>query len=104
MSMIEYARVLKECFWDSNIDKNELIDIIESGNERELKKLFFKIIYNSQDKLLDLQIFSKDQIRDFLSDFKITYNKKYIHKHIQIIKSLLLDEDVKIKELEWKKL
>ncbi len=102
--MIEYDRVLKECFWDSNIDKDKLANIIDSGNERELKKLFSKIIYNSQDKLLDLEIFSKKQIRDFLSDFKITYNKKYTQRHIQIIKSLLLDENIKIKELEWKKL
>ena len=96
-------RLLKDCFWDLNLDEDDLKQIIKEGDKRELKKLFSRIIYNSQDKLRDLQIFTKEQIREFLTDFKVTYNHKYINKHLLIIRSLLLGEKHQIKGLEWKK-
>jgi len=99
----DIKRLIKDCFWDSNIDENDLKEIIKKGDNRELKKLFSKIIYNSQDKLRDLEIFSKSQVREFLSDFKITYNHRYVNKHLFVIKTLLLGEKHKIKGLEWKK-
>ena len=99
----DMKRLLQDCFWDLNLDEDDLKQIIKEGNKRELKKLFSRIIYNSQDKLRDLQIFTKDQIREFLADFKVTYNHKYVNRHILIIKSLILGEKHQIKGLEWKK-
>ena len=101
--MVDYDRIQKECFWDSNITPKEIEKIAQKGDKRELEKLFSKIIYNSSDKLLDLQIFSKEQLRELFDSFKVTYNKKYITKHLIVLKSLLLDENVSIKSLEWEK-
>jgi len=96
--------IVKECYWDYNIDENDLREILHSNNKREMKKLFSKIIYNSKDKLLSLKLFSQDQLEAFFQDFKITYNEKYISKHLLILRSLLLGEDNYIKSLEWKKI
>jgi hypothetical protein len=97
-------RIIDECYWDYNITKADLKNILNSHDSREMKKLFEKIIYNSKDKLLSLSLFSKQQLRAFFKDFRVTYNEKYISKHLLVLKNLLLDENNHIKSLEWKKI
>lgn len=101
--MADYNRILKECFWDYDLNKNDLKQIVLIGNQREQRKLFSKIIYNSKDKIKALEIFPKEQLRIFLHDFKPTYNERYINRHLLVLKSLLLGEKHKIRGLEWKK-
>ena len=95
--------IIKDCYWDSKIDKHHLQSTLALNDSREMSKLFSKIIYNSRDKLLSLKLFSQDQLKDYFADFKVTYNEKYINKHILILKALLLGEQNYIKSLEWKK-
>ena len=101
--MHDLNRIKKDCFWDSNITTIELKKILDIQDKRELKKLFSKIIYNSKDKLRALQIFSKEQLKEFFDEFKVTYNHRYITKHVSVLKALLLDEKVNIRSLEWRK-
>jgi hypothetical protein len=96
-------RIIKECYWDYNISKDDLNDILNSNNTRDKEKVFSKIIYNSKDKILSLKLFSKQQLEDFFQNFKITYNEKYISKHVMVLKRLLLDDINYIESLEWKK-
>lgn len=99
-----YSQIIKECYWDSNITSKDLESIVKSSDNRELKKVFSKIIYNSNDKLRALQIFTKDQLSIFFDDFKVTYNQKYAQKHLKVLANLLLGKEYKIKGLEWKKI
>jgi len=101
--MENHEKIIKDCFWDSNITVDDLRGIVVKNNSREMKKLFSKIIYNSKDKLQALQLFTQEQLNEFFSDFKVTYNEKYITKHLLVLKSLLLNEKHNIKGLEWKK-
>ena len=101
--MINYERIIKDCFWDSNINESDLKKIISNADDREIKKLFSKIIYNATDKLQALQLFTQSQLKSCFSTFEVTYNKKYISKHILVLKSLLLNETHYIKGLEWEK-
>lgn len=96
--------IIKECYWDYNITEADLEKILSSKDTRVIKKLFSKIIYNSKDKLLSLKLFSRQQLEEFFDDFKVTYNEKYISKHVLILRSLLLGEKHNIKSLEWKKI
>jgi len=101
--MLNYEKIIQDCFWDSNLNEESLKNIILKNDDREMYKLFSKIIYNSRDKLQALQIFTKEQLIRYFADFKVTYNEKYITKHVLILKSLLLGESHNIKGLEWKK-
>ena len=94
--------IVKDCYWDYNIDVEDLESILMENNFREQQKLFSKIIYNSKDKFVSLNIFSTEQLRELFANFKVTYNEKYINKHILVLKSLLLGEKSYIKGLEWK--
>lgn len=104
--MINKRKILKtivdECYWDYNVDVDDLDQILKTKDKRENKKLFDKIIYNSHDKLQALQLFSTQQLREFFTDFKLGYNEKYIERHLLVLKSLLLNESTYIKGLEWK--
>lgn len=96
--------IIKECYWDAHMTPQDLENIVASQDNRELEKLFSKIIYNSKDKLKALRLFSKEQLVYLFSNFQASYNKKYIEKHILVLRVLLLDEKHEIKELEWKKI
>jgi len=96
-------KIIKECYWDYNITKDDLREILNSNDDRDIKKLFSKIIYNSKDKLLSLKLFTTTQLEMFFHDFQVTYNEKYISKHILVLKNLLLNEKNNIRSLEWKK-
>ena len=97
-------KIIQECYWDYNVTKIDLKNILNSNETRDIKKIFDKIIYNSKDKLLSLKLFSQKQLEEFFKDFKVTYNEKYISKHVLILKNLLLNEKNYIKSLEWKKI
>ncbi len=101
--MVDLERIKKECFWDTHISAEDLEKIIARQEKRELEKLFSKIIYNATDKLAALSIFSKEQLYEFFDEFKVTYNHKYINRHLLVLRALLLDEKVHIKNLEWEK-
>ncbi len=100
--MIDYQRIIKDCFWDYYVVPQDIINIIESNDKRELQKLFSKIIYNSKDKLKALKLFNPAQIKELFDNFKPTYNERYINRHILVLRSLLLGEKHYIKGLEWK--
>jgi len=94
--------VIKECFWDYDITKEDIEKILLSDNKREKQWLFSKIMYNSKDKMTALKnLFSKKQLKELFADFKITYKHKYITKHCLILKYLLLGEKSYIKGVEW---
>ncbi|GAB6886747.1 hypothetical protein JCM13304A_02450 [Desulfothermus okinawensis JCM 13304] len=96
-------RIIEDCFWDYNISIQDLMEILESENTRELKKLFLKIIYNSRDTYNAMQLFDKDLLKKFFNDLKISYNRKYLSKKIAILRYLLFEEDQHIPGLAWKK-
>jgi hypothetical protein len=98
--MVDYERIVKECFWDYDMSVEDLKSIQHSDDKEAKRKLFSKIIYNSKDKLSDLMMFKKEELREFFEEFKPTYNEKYITKHVLVLRSLLLGEKVKIKGLE----
>jgi hypothetical protein len=99
-----FKKILKECYWDYKISSDDLKKILNSNDERAQFKLFSKIIYNANDKLAALQIFSKEQLQIFFKNFKATYNKRYINRHIKILKYLLLNEKHHIRGIEWEKI
>jgi hypothetical protein len=101
---INYNQIIKDCFWDYNIDENDISEILNSDDLRRKQKLFSKIIYNSTDKARTLKIlFDKETLQQLFATFTASYNKKYIDKYILVLKNILLDENNYIESLAWKK-
>lgn len=102
--LVDYNQIIKDCFWDYNIEKKDIEEIIHSSNFRLKQKLFSKIIYNSTDKARTLQsLFDKETLVRLFATFVATYNKKYIDKYLLVLKNILLNENNYIESLAWKK-
>ncbi len=101
---INYNQIIKDCFWDYNIDDNDISEILNSDDLRRKQKLFSKIIYNSTDKARTLQtLFDKETLQQLFATFTSSYNKKYIDRYILVLKNILLGENNYIESLAWKK-
>jgi len=101
---ISYNQLIKDCFWDYNIDENDISNMVQSDDFRRKEKLFSKIIYNSTDKARTLQtLFDKETLQKLFDTFSSTYNKKYIDRYVLVLKNILLNENNHIESLAWKK-
>lgn len=101
--MADYRKIIKDCFWDYDMTESDIKNILASDNKQQQKKLFDKIIYNSNDKISDLMLFDKKVVEEFLNSFTPSYNKKYINKHLLVLKALILNEGVEMQSLKWLK-
>lgn len=100
--MINYERIIKDCFWDLNINAKDIEDILYSDDKRQKAFLFNKILLNSTQMLIDLQIFSIDEIRTFLDEYKVPrFNHNYIFRRKNIAEVYFLDKLLEIDELKW---
>ena len=100
----QLERIIKECYWDYQINADDLIEIL-SGNDVRLKqKVFNKILINSAQRLYDVKmLFGKDLIKKFLDEFVPKYNKKFLVREVKLLKKIILKEKIDIPELAWKK-
>jgi len=99
-----YERIIKESFWDYNFSVNDLINICDSNDYKSKKFLFDKILKNSSDVLIDLNIFSESDKIKLLKDFiPPKFNYDFINRRFKVLKRLILKEDVDIWELSWTK-
>ncbi len=101
---MDFKRIKQECFWDYDISEEKLLQTLHSKDKKVRQKLFSKILYNSSDKLSDLQMFELQDLKNFFDSINIKHQSRYMQKHILILRSLLFGEDHDIKGLQWRKL
>jgi hypothetical protein len=106
MKYINYKpseRILKECFWDYKLSVKDLDDHVHSADWRVKKFVFDKIFCNSLSLLIELMIFSKNDMEQLIIEYKVQqFNHDYLERRHKIIRHILLGEEVSIKELEWR--
>ncbi len=100
--MINYERILKDCFWDYNFTHDEIKKLATSENLRENSFLFQKILLNSTNMLNSLKIFDIDRLKRLIVEYKVpTFNQKYIFKRKNIAEAYFLDKPILVNELKW---
>jgi len=100
--MANYDRIIRECFWDSNIAKEELQKILAGDDLRKKKQLFEKILLNSSHYLLDLQLFSHKDLRLLIEEYRPpSFNYDHAFRRKNISEVFFLDKELKIGELKW---
>jgi hypothetical protein len=100
--MINYDRIIKDCFWDIKTSKNEIDNIIQSDNQRKINMLFEKILLNSTSLFNDLELFDKKQLLPLLEDYKIPmFNKEYNFRRKNMAEVYFFDKPLLIDELKW---
>ncbi len=101
--MSQWERIKRECFWDYHLTPEQLENIVKNGSYTEKKRLFFRILLNSTDRLADLGIFSAHDLKLLFNETPPWFPSKDMARRIKILKNLLLNEKEPIPELEWKK-
>ncbi len=95
--------ILKYCFWEYKIDLQKLEEWIKSDDMKLKRFVFQKIFCNSPNVLRDLMVFNKDDLFELVRNYKVPqFNHDFLDRRHRIVRHLLLQEDVKIPELEWR--
>ena len=88
---------MEHLFWN-----DYKIDNLDLNDSYTKKKLLERIINYSPNLLKDLSIFKKEDIKQFLYNYKPIFNKEFVNRRINILKVILFnDRNIKIKELVW---
>ena len=100
--MINYERIKKDCFWDLNISDKDIDSILRYGDIRKKAMLFEKILLNSTSLFNDLEIFNKNQLKEFLENYKIPeFNAEYVFRRKNMAEVYFFDKLSLIDELKW---
>jgi hypothetical protein len=102
MTMNEYNRIKKECFWDLNIGETEIKEMLAGADERAEAFLFDKILQNSTRLLFDLELFKRDVLKELLEKYKVPrFNHDYLFRRKNIAEAYFFDKPLEIEELKW---
>jgi len=100
---LQYKRIIKDCFWDSNITVEDIDIMFHSGEIRTEKYLFEKILINSTDILTDLKLFKKNELKIIMDNFEVpAFNHDYIFRRKNIAEVYFFDAPLLVEELKWK--
>ena len=100
--MVDYDRIVRECFWDSSISGDEIRKIVMQGDLRRKKQLFERILLGSSRYLHDLQLFDREDLRILLEEYKLPeFNHDYAFRRKNISEVFFFDKELKIGELKW---
>ena len=100
--MINYKKIIKDCFWDLDIKDKDIDDILKGSDFRRKKFLFSKILLNSTSILLDLQIFEDNELKIMIEEYRVPqFNHDYIFRRKNIVEVYFLDKPLLIEELKW---
>ncbi len=100
--MINYERIIKDCFWDLKIDAKDIDTMLLHSDMIKKTFLFEKILLNSTQMLADMQIFEKDDLEILIENFKVPkFNAEYIFKRKNMAEVYFLDKPLEIDELKW---
>ncbi|GAB1431736.1 hypothetical protein MASR2M29_03610 [Spirochaetota bacterium] len=99
---INYSRIIKDCFWDLDIDEAGIKEIVMGSEKRSKSLLFEKILLNSSSLFNDLEIFSREELAVLLEEYKVPkFNEKYAFRRKNMAEVWFFDKPLLIEELQW---
>lgn len=104
-STLDFNKLIRESFWDYNITEEDILEIAQSNDFREKKHLFEKVLFFSTDRVRNIKsIFKKDDLEELFDSVSINQFNSFAERNILIAKYFLLDKNIRVKGLEWKKI
>ena len=97
-------KIRKECFPDMEISSEEIIKMAQGEAPALRRRVFERIMYNSSDRVRALtELFDRETLRELLHKFKPSYNRRFMKKMTLLLRNIILDEDVEVETLRWRK-
>lgn len=92
----------KGCTWGNTTESaDDWMAILEGDDEIARKRLFKKLFLESSNAYLLRNLFSEDQIRAYLKDYKRPLHRSHLEQRRRVWRFLYLGERVAIPELDW---
>jgi len=102
MNASDFKRVIKECFWDMKMTKEDIVNIVNGDDLNQKKFLFRKLLLNSSRLLTDLKLFDEQTLKILIETFNVPrFNHEYIFRRHNIVEVYFLDNPLLIDELKW---
>ncbi len=100
--MINYERLITDCFWDLNISSKDIERIMHSEDIRQKAFLFEKILLNSTKLFIDLEMFNKQDLEVFLENYTVPqFNGAYIFRRKNMAEFYFFNKPLLIEDLQW---
>lgn len=100
--MPDVDRILKECFWESTMSSEDLLNLVRKGNKEEKRFVFEKILLNSTNLIDDISIFDVDELKELLENYTLPqFNQGHAAKRKNLIEVYYFNKDLIIDELRW---
>ncbi len=94
--------ILKDCFWEYNFSKEDIVKLAKSQNIAEKKFLFEKILANSTMLIKSMEIFDKNNLKELIESYQIPmFNKDYLSRRLNMLEFYFLNKPLTINELKW---
>ena len=100
--LINYSKLIKECFWDYDFTAQDIKSLSISENKREQLFLFQKILLNSSCMFNDLKIFDLEILKKMIQEFQVPeFNNVFVTKRKNMAEVYFLNSQLKVSELKW---
>mgnify|MGYP001576783524 CR=1 FL=1 len=100
--MLDYQRILKDCFWDMRLEVRDIKAIAEDNDLQKKSFLFEKILLNSTKPFSDLTLFSQDDLKLLLENYKVPqFNGDFAFRRKNMAEVYFFDKPLLIDELKW---
>ena len=100
--MINYDRIKKDCFWDSEFSNDDINAIISGEDMRKKSMLFEKILLNSTSLFKDLAIFEVEQLSKLVDNYKVPkFNADFAFRRKNLVEVYFFNKPLLIEELKW---
>jgi hypothetical protein len=87
---------MEKLFWgDYKVDE---LDI----NEEYVKKMVFNRILLTNNPIKEFLKYNPQDVKKFLDEFKTNFNKEFLERRVKVLRKVLFDEDIEVRELEWR--
>ncbi|MDD5372037.1 MAG: hypothetical protein PHO62_01280 [Sulfurimonas sp.] len=100
--MLDYQRILKDCFLDMRLEVQDIKAIAEGSDLQKKSFLFAKILLNNTKPFSDLTIFSQDDLKLLLENYKVPqFNGDFAFRRKNMAEVYFFDKPLLIDELKW---
>jgi len=105
MKVLELEKVqqaFERCSWGNSVETaSDWLVTLRGEDENGRKRLFSRLFLETPDGMVIRSLFTEDQIKTYLADFKRPLSRSHLEKRRKVWRFLYLGERSPIPELDW---
>jgi len=100
--LVDYNQIIKDCFWDYNMNSDDILTLAKSNDVKEQEFLFDKLLVNSTRLFKSMEIFDTDSLHRLIEKYNIPrFNHDFIARRKNMLEYYFLNKPLTVNELKW---